>query len=492
MNKLRQLLNKYKLLSVAAKATIAYTLASLFTKGLGIITTPLFTRIMTPAEIGEFSTFSSWYSMISVVATLSLSSGAFSLAMFEYPEERDKYSSSMIGLSSISTLVFVLIYLVNPEFWNGVLSLNTVEVTVMLAAFWLVPATEYRITRLRFEYKYKQLITISLTNAICGTALAIVAVLLARHFNAENLAPYRILGLYAVLCTMGLVNMIYLIRHGKTLANGKFWKFALINNTPLIVNALAKHVLEVSDRTMITNMVDKSATGIYSTLYTVSTLSLIVWGAIESSLLPYTFENLRNKTEKNVAAIVNPLLAVFAGVCLLLTLVAPEIVWILAPKEYYEAIYIMPPVACGVFFSATYNIFGDILLYHKKTYWIMVSTITAAVANVVLNYIFIGQFGYMAAAYTTLASYIILTVMQYIFMRIVHKGRVFNELYILLLSAVLVGCSIACIALYDYMWIRYAVIVAIAIVAFILRKKIISLFSRMKKKKEEPKNEQEA
>ena len=492
MNKLRQLLNKYKLLSVAAKATIAYTLASLFTKGLGIITTPLFTRIMTSAEIGEFSTFSSWYSMISVVATLSLSSGAFSLAMFEYPEERDKYSSSMIGLSSISTLVFVLIYLVNPEFWNGVLSLNTVEVTVMLAAFWLVPAMEYRITRLRFEYKYKQLISISLTNAICGTTLAIVAVFLGRYLGAENLAPYRIVGLQAVHCVVGLACAIYLICKGKTLVNFKFWKFALITNTPLIVNALAKHILEVSDRTMITNMIGKSATGIYSTLYTVSTLSLIVWGAIESSLLPYTFENLRNKTEKNVAAIVNPLLTVFAGVCLLLTLVAPEIVWVLAPKEYYEAIYIMPPVACGVFFSATYNIFGDILLYHKKTYWIMVSTITAAVANVILNYIFIGQFGYMAAAYTTLASYIILTVMQYIFMRIVHKGKVFNELYILLLSMVLVGCSISCMVLYNYRWIRYAVIVAFAILAFILRKKIISLFAKMKKKKEEPQNEQEA
>lgn len=483
MNKLRQLLNKYKFLSVAAKATIAYTLASLFTKGLGIITTPLFTRIMTPAEIGEFSTFSSWYSMIGVVATLSLSSGAFSLAMFEHPDERDKYSSSMIGLSSISTLVFVLIYLVDPRFWNGVLSLNTVEVTVMLAAFWIVPAMEYRITRLRFEYKYKQLIAISLTNAICGTALAIVAVLIGKQLGASNLAPYRIIATQGVHCAVGLACAIYLICKGKNLVNLKFWKFALITNTPLIVNALAKHILEVSDRTMITSMVGKGATGIYSTLYTVSTLSLIVWGAIESSLLPYTFENLRNKTEENIRAIVSPLLAVFAGVCLLLTLVAPEIVRILAPAEYYEAIYIMPPVACGVFFSATYNIFGDILLYHKKTYWIMVSTITAAAANIILNYVFIQQFGYMAAAYTTLIGYIILTVMEYIFMRMVHKGRIFNELFILLISALLVGCSLACILLYDYTVARYAVIAVALLLAVLLRKKIMSLFKQMKKKK---------
>lgn len=482
MNKIRQLFAKYKLLSVAAKATIAYTLASLFTKGLGIITTPLFTRIMTPAEIGEFNTFASWYSMISVVATLSLSSGAFSLAMFEYPEERDTYSSSMWGLSSLSTAVVVLVYLINPTYWNGVLSLNTVEVTVMLAAFWLIPATEYRITRLRFEYKYKQLIAISLTNAICGTALAITAVLVSRQFGAENLAQSRILGLYAVLCTTGLVNVIYLLCRGKALFHKKFWKFALINNTPLIANALAKHVLEVSDRTMITNLVGKSETGIYSTLYTVSSLSLIVWGAIEASLLPYIFESLRKKTEDKLSAIVNPLLAVFAAVCLLLTLVAPEIVRILAPEEYYAAIYIMPPVACGVFFSAVYNIFGDVLLYHKKTYFIMISTSVAAVANIVLNYVFILQFGYMAAAYTTLFSYIILAVMQYVFVRIVHKGKVFNVLYILALSAALVGCSLLCLLLYGNIFARYAVIVLMLVAAVFLRKKIISLFKQMKKK----------
>lgn len=39
----------------------------------------------------------------------------------------------------------------------------------------------------------------------------------------------------------------------------------------------------------------------------------------------------------------------YAGVAVLLTYLAPEIVRILAPEEYYEAIYIMPPIAAGVF-----------------------------------------------------------------------------------------------------------------------------------------------
>ncbi|MBE6712964.1 MAG: polysaccharide biosynthesis protein [Ruminococcaceae bacterium] len=480
--KIKSLFCRYRLMSVAAKATIAYTLASLFTKGLGFITMPIFTRIMTTAEIGEFNTFSSWYSMISVVVSLALSSGSFSLAMFEFSEKREAYSSSVLTLSSISTLIVSAIYYAAPSFWNGVLSLNTLEVTVMLIAFLLIPATEYRMVRLRYEYKYKTLVAISLTNAIGGTALAISAVYLSRHLNFENAAQFRILGLYAALCAMGLANYIYIYVKGKTLFSKVFWRFALVSSIPLIANSFAKHVLEASDRIMITNLVGKSETGIYSTLYTISSVSLIVWGAIEASLLPYIFDNLKANTEHKLSAVVNPLLLVYGLVCILMTLIAPEIVRVLATEEYYASIYIMPPVAFGVFFTAMYNIFGDVLLYYKKTHYIMVSTFVSAVFNVALNYVCIKSFGYFAAAYTTLASYVMLAVMQYIFSRKVHGKNIFDMKYFVLLSVILFGISMLCMFLYDYTWIRYGIIVAFLVAALLLKKKILVLFQTMKKK----------
>ena len=44
--------------------------------------------------------------------------------------------------------------------------------------------------------------------------------------------------------------------------------------------------------------------------------------------------------------------------------------------------------------------------YYEKTLFITVNTIIAAIINVMLNAIFIPEFGYTAAAYTTLASYV--------------------------------------------------------------------------------------
>ena len=479
---IKKLFGKYKAMSVAAKAVAAYTLASLFTKGLGILTTPIFTRVMSSAEIGEFNTFSSWYSLISVVATLSLSSGVFSLAMFEFKEERDAYSSAMLGLSFISAAVAGIVYVINPAFWNGLLKLNTPEVIVMIVAFFLIPATEYRMVRLRFEYRYKTLIAISLTNAVLGTGLSIAAVLFCKYLNFENLAIPRVIGLYLVLCAMGLANGIFIIVKGKSLFNPKFWKFALIHNTPIIANTLANHVLETSDRLMITNMVGKSQTGIYSTLYTASSIPLIVIAAVNVNILPFNFEKLKNNEEEKISAVVSPILFVIACVCLLLSLVAPEIVMILATEEYYAAIYIMPPVACGIFFTALSNLFGNILLYHKKTYLIMISTVIAAASNVAMNYFFIQQFGYFAAAYTTLASYLINAALQLIFMKIVHRKKVYDIKFIALISAALIACTMLCMLLYPYAIVRYVVVAALLALAIIFRKRLIALFKAIKKK----------
>lgn len=61
------------------------------------------------------------------------------------------------------------------------------------------------------------------------------------------------------------------------------------------------------------------------------------------------------------------MLGMYSLVAILLVYLAPEIVRILATEEYYKGIYIMPPIAGGVYFIAVSNLYSDILVYLKKT-----------------------------------------------------------------------------------------------------------------------------
>ena len=160
-----------------------------------------------------------------------------------------------------------------------------------------------------------------------------------------------------------------------------------------------------------------------------------------------------------------------------MTYMAPEIVRILATEEYYEAIYIMPPIAAGVFFTAFANIYSDIAVYYKKTQYVMYPAIIAAIANLVLNYIFIHTYGYMAAAYTTLFSYILMALFQGTWARKLCKengivdSSIFEDRKLILLAFATTFLCLLGIALYNFYIIRYSVIVLMAVMSIVLSKK---------------------
>ena len=142
-------------MSESAKSAIVYTLSTVFSRGLAIITVPIFTRLMTTDQIGEVNLYNSWYSLISVVATLSLTSGGYSVAMKEYPDKRDQYQSSVLSLTSLIALIIAIIYFIAPDFWSRLLGLPNGLMVLMLIGFLVAPARDFWLARQRYEYKYK-------------------------------------------------------------------------------------------------------------------------------------------------------------------------------------------------------------------------------------------------------------------------------------------------------------------------------------------------
>ena len=442
------------------KSSVVYTLATLFTRGLAIVTVPVFTRIMTTEEIGLVNLYNSWYAMISVVATLSLTSGGFQVMMKEYPDRRRQYLSSVTTLTSVMALLLAVVYTFAPSFWNEITGLPTELMLLMLAGFLTAPARDFWLAQQRYEYRYKLAGILSFGQAIVATALSVLIVL---HLRGTGYAAEgRLFANYAVLYGVAFAIWIVLLVRGKTFFDREFWGKSLRLSLPLIGYSIAAQVLSVSDRTMIGSMVGNDAVGIYGTLYSVGTICTLFWSALNASFLPYLFENI-GKEENKIKRISSLMLAVYAVIAVLITYLAPEIVRILATEEYYEGIYIMPPIAAGVFLMAVTNMYSNIAVYYKKTVLVMIPAVIAAVSNVVLNYIFIPRYGYMAAAYTTLVAYVLLAALQALFALIVQRRKgekIYGNWSILLLSVVTVGLDLAGLVLYRNSVARYCAVAA--------------------------------
>ena len=167
---------------------------------------------------------------------------------------------------------------------------------------------------------------------------------------------------------------------------------------------------------------------------------------------------------------------------------APEIIMVVGGHKYDEAVWIIPPVAISLLLLFYAQLFINVQFYYEKKKSLVYASILAAVVNIVLNAILIPRVSYIAAGYTTLFSYIIFAFLNYIAMRSVAKEKGFsmkaiNAKILVLLFAVF---SISCFGfmfLYGFALIRYCLVLILALVALINRKKMSKLFKDIQKKR---------
>ena len=369
-------------------------------------------------------------------------------------------------------IILACVYFLIPNIWNKITGLPSVLMILMLVVFFFAPAQDFWLLRQRYEYKYKLAGALTMGSALASTVLSVLVVLKLNAVNSDQIVVGRLYATSIISIVISAILWIKLYVKGRTVINIKYWKYSLKLSLPLIGYAFAAQILNVSDRMMISKMVGNDAVGIYSTLYTVSSISLLVWSAINSSFIPYLYQNIEKK-ENKIKELSLALMGAYAIIAVMLTFLAPEIVKILATKEYYEAIYIMPPIAAGVFLTSVSNMYSNLLIYHKKTNYIMYSSIIAAIVNLILNYICIKTFGYMAAAYTTLIAYIVLAGTQAMFARKItfkKTGRksIYNDNAVFIMAILTIIAALFGLFLYHYTWLRYTIICIGMIIGIII------------------------
>ena len=131
------------------------------------------------------------------------------------------------------------------------------------------------------------------------------------------------------------------------------------------------------------------------------------------------------------------------------------------------------PIALGVVIEFVYTQYVIIEMHLKKTTYVSIGTVVAAIINVLLNYLCIPRFGYIAAAYTTLVSYFMLLMMHHFISRKVLGVHIYKDklIYAMLTITVLTGIILS--NLYYHIFIRYIIIVGISVIFFIYNKEFI-------------------
>ena len=474
------MLEKYKNMPVQAKASIWYAVCNFFQKGISFIVVPIYIRLLTTGEYGEWNIFQSWRDILIVLASLNLYAGVYTKTLVDNKNDRDRYTSSMQGLGTLITIGLLAVYVFARAWVNPLIGLNTPYMLLLFLYFIVYPAFSFWGTRQRVEYKYKSMVVVTAIVSLLTPALS-----LALFFMTELRELALVLGFLIVQCAIGIIFYVYHFIKGKCFFNKGYWKYAVKFNVPLIPHYLSLIVLGQSDKIMIKYYCGESDAGIYSFPYQITSAINVLITAINGSRVPWMYEQLKAKIYDRIGKITNMLILLMGGIVTFIALLAPEIM-LIGTAEYEEAVYVIPVVTLGVFFTFIYDLYASIEFYYGSTKYVMYASVTGAVLNIILNAIFLPVFGYIAAAYTTLICYIIFMLMHYLFARKVIKEQnistqIYNNKMIFLFSAVITIVGLGCMATYLFLPVRILLIAAVLIAAFILRKKIIGILKSIKK-----------
>lgn len=474
-----QIIEKYKTLPVQIKASFWFLICSFVQKGVSVITTPIFTRLLTPAEYGAFSVFTAWLGIVTVIVTLNLFCGVYIQGLVKFEDLRQQYSSAMQGLCLTLVCVWAVIYFLFMDFWNGVFSLTTVQMTAMLVMVWTSSTFSFWATEQRVTYKYLRLVAITLLVATAKPALGVFLVV-----HSEDKVTARILGLLIIELAIYIWLFFAQMLRGRQFCSWKIWKYAVLFNLPLIPHYLSGSILNTADRIMIEKMVGASEAGIYSLAYSVSLIMTLFNTSMLQTIEPWLYIKIKARDVGNISRVAYPAFIIVAVVNVALMACAPEVIAIFAPAEYYDAIWIIPPVAMSSYFMFAYTFFAVFEFYYEKTYLITIATMSGAVLKLFLNYIFIDRFGYYAAAYTTLLCFIIYAVMHYIFMmKICHDNmdgaQAYSTRTLSVITLLFMGGGFAILFTYKTPVLRYFFIVVIALIVAVKRGYIIDTIKNL-------------
>lgn len=393
------------------KAGSWYTITEFFLKGITFLTIPVFTRLLSTADYGIASLYTTWVGIFTIIIGLNLDV-SITKGKYDFKDDYDQFVSSVIFLSFLVFLAYILIFTLMGNKIQSITGFTGFLFYFMLLQAYFSFIRKSMITKFRVEYKYKKISIISILINIFGVILSIIFI---SYFFKDKAYIGKILGSGVLIIIFGIFFLFYMLRNGNNqFINKKYWKYALVLSIPLIFHSLSSIVNAQFDRIIINQYIGDSATGLYSFAYNVGMIMTVLTHALDQAWAPWVYEKMEEENFEDIKSkgrIYRDFYTVaYAG----LLFFSPELIKIMANQSYWESLVIIPYIFAGYYFSFMYTMEVKTEFFYRKTNLISVGTVISAIINIILNFIFVPKFGYIAAAVTTSISYLCLFVFHYL------------------------------------------------------------------------------
>ena len=461
------------------KAGAGYVIGNYLLKGITVLSTPIFTKLMSKPIMGEYTTYMGYEGITYVIVGIALHSSINS-ARLKYKEKLEEYISSIIVLMLFSAAIWLGLVNAFYPYYGQMFGYSQVVANILVihslsSSLWQV----YNVY-VSLSYRYQAYLKACSFNAIMNLSISVILVLTL--FSGDR-SLGRIVGTVIPLAVLSVYFVIYFFKKAKPKVNWGYWRYGIGYSLPIVPHGISQVVLSSFDNIMINKMEGKAEAGLYGFAFQIYSLYKVFSQSLENLWKTWMFEQMESKSYDNIRKAGTDYAFGMGIFSIMVFFGTPEIVRILGrDPEYWEAAPCVIPIVAGGFFAFLYMLPANVEYFYDKTKAIAIGTFCAALCNIGLNWIFIQKFGYVAAAYTTLVTYFLYFIFHYVMAWIIHGKCIFNTMKLMQISlGVLAGAALA-LFLEKQWYIRWPIEIVLVVFTFLWAEKKFGITNVIKKK----------
>ena len=468
----------------ALRAGIGYSIGNYLIKAVSFAAVPIFTRLMCPSEYGLFGAFSSYESFLYLAAGLAIHN-SFKNARLRYVAadgSQEVYHRFISGAALLILMHFFislgLTFLFRMPL-SALLGLPPAALPLLIIYSFGAAVLSCWYADRNLEYDYAGYLFASGAYGVGSIIFSLIFILTVFR-GAPAIGRMAGTALAAALPACLVIASFFRRQSPRDLRSLLPW--GIRYSLPMIPGGISQIILAEFDRIMILHMSGADAAGIYSMAFNLFIIGSVAMQSLESVFVPWFYERFRAGARRDIlqaSRICVILMAAFYGILLLLT---PELTLILGGSTYRAALFCALPILCGGYCTFLCVLFTAVEYYYEKTGWNALVTIFCAGCNVVMNLYGIRRFGYMAAGYTTLLSYLLLAGLHLLLAERLTPTRELFPLRSILLSLFFVcGAALLAGALADAMLPRLLCAVLTGVLCLRYEEQSLGLLKRFLK-----------
>ena len=416
-----------------AGQTIWYGASSIAARFLNYLLTPYLTAKLSGAGYGEMSLVYAAIPFLNVIFTYGLETAYFRFSQ-KQEFQRDIYATCSISIF-VSTILFAVLLFASHSSVSHLLKLDDhpefITYSALIIAFdtlSTLPFAKLRQLGKPRKFAFIRITSIIITIFLTWFFISVCPSIVAKDPNGF-IAKYYLKNYgvgYVILANL-VASFITLLLLSKELFSYKFrfnvviWKAIMAYSLPLIIVGFGGVINETFDRIMLgwwapVKGIDaaKTEVGIYSACYKLSILISLFIQAFRFGAEPFFFKQSEGQNPQRMYARVMKFFVITITFMFLVVALYLD-VWkyFIRNKTFWAGLNVVPILLLANMFLGIYY---NLSIWYKLTHRTIAGayiTLIGAVITMVINYIFIPYYSYMACAWATFFCYGAMMIISY-------------------------------------------------------------------------------